>query len=88
MSDGEIDTHDLRQGDWSEALAGMDASVWKDGVNIIDEGWRHFWAQNEVEAFVYDGYGNIIEVERTDKPREMPKSRSWFSNPWGDMRKN
>ncbi len=78
---GEVSDNDLNVGAWEHTI-GMDTGIYEDGVNIFDEGWRHFWSQTEVEAFVYDNEGKIIEAKRTEKPRVMPKTKSWASNPW------
>ncbi len=81
MSDGETqvasryniipDLHPI-DGDWYDVFG--DLATFQE----IQEGWEHFWSQQEVARFVYekmpDGSEVLVDTIRTDKDRERPIS--------------
>ena len=70
----EVDPQ-YRQGEWEHTI-GIDVSPIKDNVNVVEEGWHLFWSRNEVDHFVYDKNGKIIDVVRKDRPRVRPRRKN------------
>ena len=72
MSDNlELDPK-YRQGEWVHMTCNLP------NEHEVTDAFNRFWGKCEVDHFVYDKNGKLIDVVRTDKLRERPiKKEHW-----------
>lgn len=75
MSDSFDFEAEYRQGHWEHMTSNLPND------REVTDAFDRFWGRCEVDHFVYDKNGKIIDVVRTKKMRERPvKKEYWIRN--------